>query len=71
MGRWRAHEIYWRVPCVQFVEKYLQMFVTVLLFLVCLMESATSGKILFHGFISGVVLDISVKYTPLKTVQIQ
>jgi len=25
----------------------------------------------FHGFISGVMLDLSVKYTPLKTVQIQ
>jgi hypothetical protein len=35
------------------------------------MEAETSAMILFPGFIGGVVLDLSVKYTPLKTVQIQ
>jgi len=50
MSRWRAHEIHCRVPCVQLVQKYLEMFVTVLLFLMCLMEAETSAMILFPWF---------------------
>jgi hypothetical protein len=52
MSRWRACEIHWGVPRVQLVQKYLQMFVTVLLFLLCLMEAATSAMILSTWFYS-------------------